>query len=287
LFDLVAAAEDLDIEHAFPVVLERARVLAGLLPGVAPSPRPRRPVPPPAPVPPPMPAEEYDRIVSALLDRCPLDGQAADVCRYLAGRHLLDEARRARWGALPTGGRAADVLGELGDMFGTEALIAAGLVSPRDGRRLVFADNVVLIPYFGAGVQATIDTLQRRRLDGQEPKYVFPRGRPPSWPYGVEALEESGAEVSLMLVEGAPDVLDRRAKYRAAGADRIVLGIPGVNNWRAEWAQLARGRVVRVAVDTDPAGEGVVAAIVADLRGARASDVKRTRPSNGRKDWNS
>ena len=87
-----------------------------------------------------------------------------------------------------------------------------------------------------------------------------------------------------MLVEGAVDVLARRALDRRQGLERVVLGVPGVEGWRAEWAEFAKGREAVIATDADAAGDAVVARWSADLFEAGATDVSRVRPTVG-KDW--
>ena len=57
----------------------------------------------------------------------------------------------------------------------------------------------------------------------------------------------------VAIVEGAVDVLAMRAMHPGF----VVLGIPGINNWRSSWASLVAGHEVRFALDRgkpDPHG---------------------------------
>src|SRR5262249_46616841 len=70
----------------------------------------------------------------------------------------------------------------------------------------------------------------------------------------------------------------------APGRVRVVLGIPGVQAWRSDWAQYGRGRVMYVGLDADKAGDGKAHALAADLYRCGATAVVRLRPS-GEGDW--
>lgn len=299
---LVAQVHGLDLRRDFPTVLRRAAEVAGAydvladLDGGRPVERRTLPVEPrrversTLPVEPEQPqldADTYDALATRLLDLCPLDG---DVARYVEGRGLLAVARAAGLGALPAYAGQAALVGRLvADGFGPDALVAAGLLRARNGEPdlQAFAHPAarLLLPWRGPGGAATIDVLQRRRIDAGEPKYVAPRGRPLRYPFGADALESLGPDTSIAYVEGALDALAVRALAAQEGLDLLPLGLPGLQAWRSSWATYAQGRVARIALDADAAGEGKVAELQRDLYAAGAARVTRLRPPQGTKDW--
>lgn len=301
---LVAEVRGLSVRADFPLVLREAAELAGAwgivaeldaLEGKKGTPRPAtppRPAPPPRKAPKvlegpaPLDVDSFDRLAVAMLARCPLD---ADARCYLEGRKMLDLAVEAEWGALPGTRRGLDELvlalaGELGE----DTLRRSGMFRQDGPSRLAWHEHRLLIPWRAPYASSGIHTMQRRILrplrDGEEiPRYVFPRGPRPPWPYIIASdLEEVNEGTAVAFVEGAPDVLALRWLAHAEGRDVLVLGLPGVEGWRAEWASYAAGRVAVLALDADKAGEGKVGAIVADL--SAAASLKRWRPTNG-KDW--
>ncbi len=65
------------------------------------------------------------------------------------------------------------------------------------------------------------------------------------------------------------------------------MGIPGVEHWAKHLAtlgELARGRIVVIALDADAAGERHVAELAKALLGTGAARIDRVRPTTG-KDW--
>jgi DNA primase len=210
----------------------------------------------------------------------PLDAAAArDVACYLADRSLLDLAVSDGWLAINAqelayrieervcaGGDPSD--GDLG---------LAGLVCRLDNGWVPrFPAHRLVMPW--RTPNGSIDTIQRRVLIGApKQKYVFPAGRAPLHPSGIERLVP-GAEI--VFVEGAIDTLARRA---LDDANRVVLGLPGVDGWREEWAQLVRGRVVRVATDADEAGDRAADKLAPKMFAAGAVRVIRERREGG--DW--
>lgn len=282
---LVALANNIDIRTDFRSVLYQAAHLPGATgaTGTAPVQRTK-----PRKSPPRLPPEKVDAVLRALLTACPIL-QDPHVPSYLlsrpSGKALLDEAARAGWGAFPRDRAGLRLAAEILASFGREVLPLADLRMFPSGPAPLHPAYRLLIPFFGP--DGLLQTLQRRRLDGRAPKYLFPSGYRAAWPYGAELIPSMGPATSIVYVEGAIDTLERRAKYRALGADRLVLGIPGIATWRSEWAAVARGREARVALDADRAGEGAVPRLVADLWQAGASSVHRTTPVDGRKDWNS
>jgi DNA primase len=290
---LVAAAHGLDVKREFLTVLQEAGALAGVevTPGARRSPRPTetrslRALQPAAG----LADDAFDRLATSLLEAAPLDGpEARDVAAYLEGRGLLEEASRDGWGGLPQGAAQRLLVERLAKEHGAEALALSGLVRQDDrGRpqldRLSWPHHRLVIPYRSPGVAGVIATLQRRRLDPGDPRYVGTPGRPAPWPYGAELADDAGPDTAIVYVEGAADVLASRALFQAERLDRIALGVPGLQNWRREWARFARGRVAIIALDADSAGEAAVQSVASELRAAGALGVKRSRPVRG-KDW--
>lgn len=294
---LVAQVNGLDLRRDFVAVLRRAAEIANAYdvladldgrPAVERSTLPVTPQPTPA-----LPDEQqqldadtYDAVATFLLDACPLDGSVAF---YVEGRGLLDVARAAGLGGLPPQAAQAALVARMVDRFGVDTLVAAGLLRERNGepdlRGFAWPDARLLLPWRGAGVAGTIDVLQRRRIDAGEPKYVAPRGRLQRFPFGADALETIGPDTSIAYVEGALDVLAVRVFAAQEGLDVVALGLPGVSSWRSSWATFARGRVARIALDADRAGDAKVADLQRDLYAAGAAQVTRLRPPNGSKDW--
>ena len=74
-------------------------------------------------------------------------------------------------------------------------------------------------------------------------------------------LPHPAAEPSthVLLVEGEPDMIAARSHGLPA------IAVPGVDAWRAGWAQLLAGREVTVIMDCDERGRAAAAAIGSDL----------------------
>ncbi len=205
----------------------------------------------------------------------------APVAAYLEARKLLELASADGWLALDVAELQLAIEERVG--MGADPLECpvgrAGLVRRGDdGFRVAWAAHSLVIPW--RDLRGGLDTIQRRAIDRREPKYVFPSGRSPAWPYGIERLARSKSTAEIVLVEGAIDALARRA---LDDADRVVLGLPGAQGWRAEWSFLAAGRTVRLALDADAAGDKAAAEIAPKLWEAGAVRVMRER-SEGQ-DW--
>ncbi|HYQ02751.1 MAG TPA: toprim domain-containing protein [Polyangiaceae bacterium] len=271
---LIARVRELDVKTQFRQVLAEAARIAGSEPvrRYEPAPNPERST---------LDAASYSAVAARLLELCSLEKER-DVLEYLERRKLVVAAWQARVSALPAPGKQDALVQALLRDFEPATLELAGLV--RKGQGLIFPFHRLIIPW--RGLDASIDVLQRRRVDDDEPKkkYVLPPRRRPFYPFGAEQLGPDTAERDVTFVEGAIDVLALRVLARR---DRILilpLGIPGVGAWRKEWAVLAKGRAVRIAFDADAAGERNVAAVARDLRAAGATRVRRWTPTAA-KDW--
>jgi len=290
---LVAAARRLDVRRDFPAVLAEAAQIAGIdasaggarspfaslvKGGTAAARRPRYLQATPA-----LDDETFAAMGEVILAAGRLDDSpiAADVSRYLADRKLLDLAREHGWAALPPPGEAQVAwLQMLSDVFGRRAVELSGL-GWRNGRRFVFAHPAhrLVIPW--RSPEGALITLQRRRIDGEsDRKYVFPAGRAPRFPYGIERARP---DAELVIVEGAIDALALGWLLRRDGVDAAVVGLAGVHSWDAAWAQRAGKRAV-IGLDADRAGHLAVGGIAHDLVLAGVEHLERWKPYAG-KDW--
>jgi len=226
--------------------------------------------------------EEHQVVAQVLLEICPL---RPDSCAgvYLAKRGVLDAAMSDGWGALPAGHELEHVLGELYLACGEELVEASGIAHRG---RLLRPDHRVIIPF--RGPDGNVDVIQRRlAVEGAppQPKYLFPSGLVPLWPYGLERLVDAAApETPVLFVEGCIDVLAARLLARHAGVGRVVVGVPSCDLWSPSWACIGAGRQVVVGVDADNAGHRLALQMRGDLVAAGAARVERWVPV-GAKDW--
>lgn len=103
----------------------------------------------------------------------------------------------------------------------------------------------------------------RATSPGQKPKYMTPKGAVLP-PYNVRALDTVHELAAVVVCEGAPDAITATLALEHR-PDMVAIGVPGANNWRAEWAQLLTTPTVVVAADPDRAGENLPAAVLAAL----------------------
>ncbi len=289
---LVAAVRGLDLRADFGAVLEECAYLAGVRLTPPSTGYVARPAPAPRAAPVTLGDDAFAALADALLELCPVEGEV-DAWGYLRRRGIAELARG--WAALPSSATGrAQVRDALVARVGRDAWLRSGLAhadGPKAGEWL-FGDHRLVIPWRAAGVQGAVVTLQRRLLRApsspSEPRYVVPRGRPATVPYGCEtALEELGAGMELCIVEGAIDTLAMRLLAGRAGLERATVGIPGVEHWRRCAGPLCgavRGCVAVIALDPDAAGERHVAELAAELGKAGAVRVLRSKPVEG-KDW--
>lgn len=230
----------------------------------------------------------YHAIVADLARLCPLE-RDSDVMGYVARRGLLPGAPEAGLFSLPRPVEQRHVIAELVRLHGTDALERAGwLWRDRDtgaisADRFARSGHRLCIPWRAA--DGTVQSVQRRVLGDCEPKYVFARGRRARFPFGVERLAGTSSETPIAFCEGGLDAIALRLLARRDGDELLVLGLPGVDGWRAGWAKLAAEREAFVALDADGAGDRKREQIVDDLFAAGASSVTALRPTGGAKDW--
>ena len=296
---LVAVRHGLDLRREFCRVLEAAAAHAG----VAPPQRldrapdwhhaPLRPIVRRAGAGEALEARggDVDGIASALSDLAPVSADPVAL-GYLRSRGLARTCA-ASWWSLPADDAAREALrAAIIERVGLEAWQSSGLAAESGAWSWAWCGPRLVIPW--CAPNGTVETLQGRYLGnapGNARKYVFPRGRRPRWPWGVERLEETGDDTALALVEGAIDAVSMTALARRSGADVFALALPGVSAWDARWLRLFARRRCIVALDGDKAGERAVADVFARLAAvARRDDARRPlvtvrTPSRG-KDWN-
>lgn len=229
----------------------------------------------------------YDRIASTLIELCTCVDEP-DVVQYLDQRVLIVEAAHARVAGLPPRSGQGVLIAELLKTYSADTLARAGLLRRYDSgdieQRWLWCPEHRLVIVWRA-LDGTAQTLQRRVLGSAEPRYVFPPGRRPLYPFGAEAVRATDTSWPIAYCEGAVDALALRLIAHRDRMRIVPLGLPGVDGWRSEWAQWTVGRVVRIALDADTAGERNVRTIAADCYRAGAAKVQRWRPPAGVKDW--
>lgn len=275
---LVAAVRGLDIKADFTRVLEEAASLAGLQlerREAEPERKPDR-----------IDAASYAALAARLVELCPWS-EDTSTHEYLGRRRLVVQGSHAGLAGLPPRTEQGALLAKLAEMFEIETIARAGLVrrdqsGNPDLSAFVHPENRLAIPWLG--LDGSIAVLQRRRLDDEKPKYVFPSGMRPLLPFGAERLRAHAADRMIVFVEGALDVLALRLLDSRDRLGILPLGLPGLDGWRPDWARFAKGHEVAIGFDADAAGQSKVDAVSADLYRAGASRVERWKPK-GAKDW--
>lgn len=124
----------------------------------------------------------------------------------------------------------------------------------------------VEIPYSTTDV--AVDFIRRRKRK----KQWWRAGSVPQ-PYGLDLLSAVGPDEPVLIVEGESDALT--CQYHGVP----VLGIPGANAWKPEYAKLVEGHPVFVVREPDQAGNTFAAAVTRSLPEAKVVD-----PPTGIKD---
>jgi hypothetical protein len=305
VFALLAVVHGLTLPGDFVEVLGMAADLAGVtIPERAPKALPM----PPARLLPEAPVQavatpEQDKAISRaitlLCETCPVDSDGG-IAEGLAGRMLLDEARRAGWGVLPK----ADAHRLLRR---PEYEVLAPMFF-REGR-LRFADNRLIIPWCRPDGRPW--SFQRRFAPrtGLEdpkklglakiPKYIWPPSEAyvprERWPFGVEHYAVTDPDVQeIWTVEGAPDTMSVRllnelgALAKDGSARKLgVLGLPGtatLGQYLATLATFVAGKRVVIGVDSDAAGKKVAPVWAEAMMTAGATATRIATPRDH--DWN-
>src|SRR5690606_20848290 len=136
-----------------------------------------------------------------------------DVLKYLDDRVMIVEGAHAQLAGLPPREKQGEIIARLLETFEAETLAHAGLLNRYKNGKIETPwfwcpDHRLLIPW--RALDGSTRVLQRRRLTPGEPKYVFPRGRKPAYPFGAEALRVTDASWPIVFCEGALDVLALR-----------------------------------------------------------------------------
>ncbi len=240
---------------------------------------------------PPISDADYVSVATAFLAECGGTFHGIDDVRtYLGKRLLVVEGERAGLVGLPS--RPVETIKRLGKHFSAETLANAGLWN-LERSFFPWHSHKLLIPW--RSLDGSVHRLQRRHLDQEDvkadaPKYLFPKGLKPLYPFGCEALRDAPPDAPIVICEGALDVLAIRTVRNWRGheymRDVIPLGVPGVGGWRNSWAEYAQGRDVWIALDTDKAGDDkkTIQKITDDCH-AQGAKVKRWRPPEPHKDW--
>lgn len=272
----------------FRATLNHARALLGIE-GVPMGQRPPPPVVPPPTLPPRLDDAIFAAMVDPLLAAWPVAADPEAVAYLGARRGILAEAIADGWGCLPPSWHQRPILDALRDEWGDDTLAAAGLC-PFD----LDTDEPILTRFQQSGARLLIPwrsaegallTIERRRLDDGgkgRPRYVATGGRSPCSLYGAERV--AGGAGPLAIVEGAADVLARRALLAATGRplERVV-GLPGAGVWRADLLPpLPPRSLIYAATDADATGDGVAEAIGRDASAAGHIPIRK-RPRA--KDW--
>jgi DNA primase len=275
VLSLVAAVRGLSVDRDFREVVTIAGELARVPVVDDPAERPSRA----APVPDRLDDAPFAALVAPMLHvgrlgRGDASRLVADVERYLIERRLLEDAVADGWAGLGEGEAQASLAALLSSAFDVSWLLRSGLFS---SGKLAHPANRLVIPWrTRAGVIATV---QRRRLDAGEPRYVFPSKRGPLEPYGAERFDASPPGADVVLCEGAVDVLACRLAFPEA----CVLGLPGVSA-RLDLAPFVRGRRVLLGFDNDDAGDREAVRLAPQLLELGAREVLRAQPI-GAADW--
>lgn len=275
---LIATAHGLDVRGDFKRVLEIGAGLAGIpIDGAvwSPEPAPERPRPVAKVEPAAVPDSIFDAVATELQRAGALDSEvwcAQNVARYLDGRGILEWAKADGWFAM--GAHSAQALSQ----FAPEILHRCGLTDA-DGR-MHWPAHALAIPWRNA--RGEVQTIQRRHLGDCDAgrRYVFPTGRGPASPYGIDRLGSGKGPIAI--VEGAVDVLAKRTLDELGWT--TVLGAAGVSGWRAAWDELVVDRIVVIAFDADEAGEREALKLGDRFHEAGAFGVRRATPTRG-KDW--
>lgn len=282
VFNAIAARHNLDVHQDFRQVVEIAAQMAGISEDGTYS------KPPPPPLPPEEPKlddDTFNTIVEVLENECQLR-KDKEVCTYLALRGVLEEARNEAL-ALPGDYKGVRrVRDAIVSTVGKEAWQLSGLAWKDGG--FAWPEWRLMVPYREQGECAQAYTLQRRLIRpavDDESKYRFPWRREARWPYGVDRVEDLWPESEVCFVEGLIDVWAMRAMCRRERRSCWVLGIPGVENWKAPWAKFVDARVAVLALDNDDAGETASDRIAPQLYAAGAIKVRREVAEVGTKDW--
>lgn len=200
--------------------------------------------------------ETYHAIWTWLLDALsPLREVAPHVAAYLDGRRIGADAEAVGVRGLPLDGR--EIVRTLLATFERADLEAASVLR-RGHDALDWPQWSACIPWVDRFRRITF--VQRRRLDGEKPKYRSPYGRSPRAPFGVDLLGEVlaflGPEAEIIICEGAFAALARRKIARHRDERAAVVAVYSASAADVGWPMdLLEGRRVVLSLDRDKMGE--------------------------------
>lgn len=258
---LVAAVEGLDLRQNFARILSRAAAAAGMAPvahGEAPAARLEPKEAPQAARARIEAAQGLQRVLGALLEICPLEGEglryltedrglSAATCRAARVGYIADPERVCR---TLLAGFPAEVLDELGIVY--------------RGEHLAFKRHPLLFPIIRAGRPVYVQGRALGVVEQKQDRWRSMRGSVP-WPYNVDALGSDWRR-DVLIAEGPIDTLSAVD----LGTRRAVIGVFGAGGFKRAWAIDLRGRNVLLALDPDAAGENGCDRIVAHLHAVGA-----------------
>lgn len=271
---LIAAVEGLDVRSQFGEVLRRAAGIAGIvLDDRAPAASERRrrepEIDPAVAAHQRELAEGRERVLSALLDLCPLEGEGL---RYLTDERALreDVCRAHRVGYVSDPETVKRVLIR---SFPVEVLDDLGVVYR--GEWLAWERHRLLVPILRNGRPVYVQGRTLERVAKKHERWRSCRGTVPAL-WNHDALADRTRPV--LIAEGAIDALTAIQWMQGRHA---VVAIFGAGGLKPEWCREMRGREVVLALDPDDAGERG-AAKATEMLNAYGCEVKRLVLPDGR-----
>ena len=188
-------------------------------------------------------AEGVQRVLAALLELCPLEGEglryltedrglSVETCRYAHVGYVSEPDRVRR---VLVNGFPADVLDELGIVY--------------RGEHLAFERHPLLFPILRNGRPIYVQGRALGPVAKKHERWRSMRGGVPSL-YNLDALADDWRR-PVMLCEGPVDTLSAHQWAPSYSA----VGVFGAGSFKREWSAPLRGRDVVLAFDPDEAGD--------------------------------
>ena len=168
---------------------------------------------------------------------------------YLAGERALDP-RIVSENNIKSIESISDFYERIQEIFGTERLISAGLLSASNSRQIrrVWWKEGIVFPYYNYDGRISMMQLRPYGSNSASSKYVLLKGIK-SCLYNERVLKILPPGNLLFLCEGAPDTLSLLSKGLPA------VGIPGVASFKEEWIEKIGQYNNTILFDNDEAGE--------------------------------
>jgi DNA primase len=185
----------------------------------------------------------------------PLRAVSPAVAEYLTRRRIFADAEAVDVRGYPVDAR--ELVRGLLATFERKDLESAGVLR-RGHDALDWPAWAVCIPWRDR--YGLITFVQRRRIDGEKPKYRSPHGRSPRVPFGVDVLREAlafhGPGAEIVICEGAFAALARRKIARTRGEQAAVIGVYSASSPCVGLPlDVLEGRSVVLSLDADEGGE--------------------------------